>query len=685
MFYFRNSRFLYTLLAFAVLAAFALPADGQDKSQLIKTKTGSGTLTEKLVVTSSNAMIRSGVNVADQSEPIPAFSILWRLKVPNTNDNESSGFYRVGDNEGKEIGWIKKADVTSWPTRFCLEPMPPQEDRAFTVYADQNQEKVLAKNSGVAVGNKQLAFITSATDNKTEDAPQKVLIYTGPIDSGSASSKEKMQVANMELEIVFVIDTTLSMEPMIELAKNVTRKTIQNLLRDEQLKQIVHFGLVEYRDKAGSCEFDARVACSLKQSNDQFSQALDALKCDTMEDNDIPEEVVCGLLTAINEAGWRENSSKHIILLGDAPNKEGKILNDAYQSSTSETISSIVNKARPQGGSEGVKAFKSINFHAICNNQKSVVESIIDSVEAKGEEADSIRELFSNPKVIAMGRENPEALFGVMSRIFEDEEAAKAITIAILRNDACLECTRTAQKQFEQLSRNNGEVQGYYRSIDTYKNDGSEEDAIKELTQALNVSYQNLAKARQGDTDLKVTSGSAGSIAQGIYQIVKSNLPEGEGGKDVLQGYAKTYDANGRQVAFQKVLIMKKELRRFASVMDSLHGRFEKRSSKAARQDITAILEDLKEGLAQAATSDEISEEMNLQDIIEQDFPLKTDALNVSAKSIAAMTVPAFNAWLESIAKARDRAYALLDSTSDWTTLNKTDQTFTFLKLSELP
>ena len=121
-------------------------------------------------------------------------------------------------------------------------------------------------------------------------------------------------------------------------------------------------------------------------------------------------------------------------------------------------------------------------------------------------------------------------------------------------------------------------------------------------------------------------------------------------------GYARTRDENGRVVADQKIMVLKEELMRLYSVLDSLHTTFKSKSDKAARQNITDILENLKGAVAsQAAGEKDLGAGTKLKMVIAFDFPLKTPALEISAQDIAVMTTPAFNNWLDSLAAARDR------------------------------
>ena len=50
---------------------------------------------------------------------------------------------------------------------------------------------------------------------------KKVVIFTGLVETSGALQQEQLALRNLELEVVFVIDTTPSMEPLIEIAREV--------------------------------------------------------------------------------------------------------------------------------------------------------------------------------------------------------------------------------------------------------------------------------------------------------------------------------------------------------------------------------------------------------------------------------------------------------------------------------
>jgi hypothetical protein len=671
-------------LVFVAISATSIFAAERD---LLRTESG---LHEKLIVTDNNAYFRNKPEMQGKGNSTSAFSIFWRLKT-NTPDNEQNGFYRIGGPDGNEIGWIEKKFVTPWRTRFCLDPMLPQPDRFFSVKNNEATLKFTGQDGQIPSGHKRFALITKSADNENEEAELDVVVFTGNVESSGGVSGEKMAIANMELEVVFVMSSTYSMQPMLEMVKEITRKTADSLAKNEQIKDIVHFGLVEYRDKKGGCDFDSRLVCKLNSNYQTFNAKLEAIKCTEFGADDMPDEVLIGLETAINDAGWRPNSSKHIILLGDAPAKgQGVIiLNRQFESSRKLSLEKIMNLARPQAGGDSRRAWNAKNIHAVSNHQKDEIDKFVDDHFEDKETREKYKKLATDPKAVAICLNNFEGFVVNLIKVGVSKDFAIELASNIRRNAMFKAFTEKTNEQWQKLAQNQGAYQGFFQSIDTYKNDGSEERAVNGLIQALEESFRALEKARTGETnDVKLTSGSTGTISQGIYQIISTNAPP-DRFKDMstFAGIAKGRDDNGRLVAEKKIMVMKDELRSFRSSMDSLYTQFKSKSNKAQRQNVSDILKTMTESIVSVASGEkEIDEGMKLDKILAFEFPLKTPALNVSARDIAVMTTEAFNSWLEQLKAGSDRADQLLEKPENWTTLNNhLKQEFTFLKLSELP
>ena len=470
-----------------------------DKSQLIKSTQGSGTLYEKLVVASDRAYYVK--QLGGEKIITPAFSIYFRLKTGTDND-EKDGHYRFGDPDGNEIGWIKKDFVKKWNTRFCLDPRLPQADRSFTVFSDPKGKeaafKFIGQDGQVPRGKKRFAMIAGMPEDKSDDPLHEVVIFTGLVESGGASQQERSSILNLKLEIVYVIATTASMPPLIEVAQEVARETTKMLSQMPKIQGAVRFGLIEVRDVPPLCDFAYRIDCPLTEDVEEFNRKLSSLTTDKNGEDDWPDDVVAGLHSAITEIKWSPNSCKNIILLGDSPAKDPTDVVEGTKlpGSTGLSVQRIVAMARPQSGSTGTQALTAKYFHAICNNHPDP----LNDPREYGNLPEDFKKLLRNPKfVAAVGESTVDELAEVLK--CSPDEALKFGRLVIgaaarVRNMAKWQAK--AESQYQTVASNQGQIQGYYSAINTYKNANDKSRVISELSVCLEKAYRGLAAAREG-------------------------------------------------------------------------------------------------------------------------------------------------------------------------------------------
>ena len=114
------------------------------------------------------------------------------------------------------------------------------------------------------------------------------------------------------LDVIFVIDATGSMGPVIE----EVRVRLHDLARTiRRLVPLTRYGVVAYRDHDDE-EFATRVA-PLTLSAAKVRRFLDALEA--KGGGDLPEAVDAGLEVAIEGAAWRAGARRVVIVVGDAP------------------------------------------------------------------------------------------------------------------------------------------------------------------------------------------------------------------------------------------------------------------------------------------------------------------------------------------------------------------------------
>lgn len=136
----------------------------------------------------------------------------------------------------------------------------------------------------------------------------------------------------VDVDIVFVVDTTRSMEPYIRTICNYLRGKAAEI--DGLTEHRARFGFVGYRDFAleGSgvdsslCEYVSHVYTPAKMlTAEEFSEISDDIVATKADSIDYAEDVLSGVQAGIRQIPWRENSMHIIYLIGDARGRSGSI------------------------------------------------------------------------------------------------------------------------------------------------------------------------------------------------------------------------------------------------------------------------------------------------------------------------------------------------------------------------
>ncbi|GDY08242.1 hypothetical protein LBMAG52_17280 [Planctomycetia bacterium] len=660
-------------------------ASAQNEKQFIRVKDTQGrdtSLYEKVVVVSGTATLASTPEAT--GEPIEPWAIFFRIKNDNGAVTSVNNRLRVGDASGKHIGWIGEKDLKVWSTRFILDPIDPQRDRAFELNLIGGGT---AKQNATPEGKKRYALITNPpAAEKGDDTEYPVVVYAGNtqgVGQQGTLNKQRNDLANVKLELMFVIESTDFMlnkyeddRPLFDYLKNAIRETVDVIRNDDGLKGAIKLGFTEYQDNVPKAKFTSRLSCDLTDNYDQFLSRLNDLAAIKLED-DWPEDVLAGLNEAIQKASWSGNSVKHIILLGGAscqladrgrnpPQTGGGVsLGKVSQghNSTGLSIDRLIARARPQGGSDST-ARTTKTLHTFLLGRQ--LEDVGDQFVSLAAQAVQTEDSFSNVY---------EALTGKFGKEKGGELFAILIKYQIGKHQREL-----ATGQYTQIAKNNGQADGIYVAVEP--SGAKVTEAAQALSAKLKESFVALESVREGKG---LPAAATNEISQPLYTLVGA-AAEKFRDSPVLTGTAIVRDKRGREVAFKKVMVSEKELRHLRSTLDAIFTKFKGKTSKADRQDVGSILNTMKEVLAETSAGQDVTAQAKLKDLI-SDLPLKTAALETSAADLALMTTEAFKEWLEKVESVVFRIDDLLNNRQDWLTLSDraVNDKFTFLRLSELP
>ncbi len=122
--------------------------------------------------------------------------------------------------------------------------------------------------------------------------------------------------------VVFVIDSTLSMDPYIDRTREAVRK-IYDTITKEDLGGDVSFGLIAFRDNqqvTPGLEYLTRTFVDLKQGRDAntFLRQVSSLKAATVSSRGFIEDSYAGVQEAINGIDWEGQDARYVVLITDA-------------------------------------------------------------------------------------------------------------------------------------------------------------------------------------------------------------------------------------------------------------------------------------------------------------------------------------------------------------------------------
>lgn len=647
---------------------------------------------EKVVVVSDKATLAP--SPGKEGDLIEPFAIFFRLKDEGISGAQD--YVRVGTSSGEPLGWIKRLDakggdmVTSWNTRFILEPLPFGQGRPrFSVVLDSGNRADLKDLDAVAEGQRRFALVMDAP--KDEESPFPVIVYASRVQTqgtGGTLAGERKRLQDLKLEVVFVLETTGYLLCTFDdfnvgdSVKGVIREVSAAIRANKDLQGAIRLGLVEYQDTTKDAKFVSRVACALTDQPSEFDARVDMIAPVEIH-GDWPEDVIAGLDTAVRQAGWSENSSKHIILLGASScqlypqgqhvNQFGgnwnlmteKLCTDYGWNSTGLSISQLIARANPEGGSSADTVRQARTFHTVLVGRE------LGEVDEETKKA--IKEIVRYPT---------DKLDQLLERGMKFD-TLKAVFLYYLWHYQ----RDLATVQYREISLNR-----LFHGLNLVVRPSAEDirTAAAQIKEMLTNSFSTLADIRsgqlRGEKGKEELRTGANAVTQTFYEIVGADADKFRR-YPVLRGTAGVRDEKGRQVAQKKILVSRDELTRLRSTLDALHKKFQARTSKADRQDVSVILNDLKQVTASTtAGQQKFAAGVRLKDII-SDLPLRTTALETTPGDLAVMPSDTFKQWLNKLESAIFRADELLSGKAEWLELNSKAQNdkFTFLHVAELP
>ncbi len=312
-------------------------------------------------------------------ENVPAFRSFHVYTRPTAADEElGEGWYEVGgDNRGNVIGWMKQDDVFEWKQALCLaythplgrQPVlmfesrkfsrdlveKPQEDRQaaveqlyssiengdisedFPVISIEPKKAVdiseefyllpILEYENIEIENREGRLLKlAAVTNSSATAREESDIRTNKAylnQANEANTKTDIdKIKEMKVDLVWVIDTTASMQNYIDKTLEVVQEISERIGADEEVKNAVKFGVWGYRDSSDEIkgmEYTTKNYTQELQSIDTFIPELSKVQAVNVSSQGYEEDMFSGMTDAIDKTQWTEDAMHFIILVGDAP------------------------------------------------------------------------------------------------------------------------------------------------------------------------------------------------------------------------------------------------------------------------------------------------------------------------------------------------------------------------------
>jgi hypothetical protein len=436
----------------AVVMLFATAAFGSAEAQVTRPLTleGKRALYQRVIAVPGARLVDTAGAPMQLSQPVAPFTVYYVYARRQLNGRE---WLQVGlDSTGDVRGWMPSEQGVEWRQTLTVGFKDPAQQPRVPLFSNRDALKQLAEQNDIArfdeLRESAIAGNVSAGSPVIAVQPDGFVdirrnFYLVPILShedvlvGDYQAR-LLEVASVPLEyegdpyragIVFVIDTTASMQPYIEQTRKIMRGVYERI-EAAGLSDRVGYGLVGFRDSTEAVpalDYVSRVFADLTGSGEAFLNQVRGVSAATVSSQGFNEDAYAGVERALEGIDWSNYFARYVILITDAGPRLG---NDALSTtgmSTAVLRSKLAERGvaawtihlkTPTGAREGDHEKAEREYRAM-----SAVEGIGDfyypvetgDVESFGTALDTLmRQLTSQVRTVASGFQPNEAPEGVV-------------------------------------------------------------------------------------------------------------------------------------------------------------------------------------------------------------------------------------------------------------------------------
>ena len=304
-------------------------------------------------------------------EPGAAQPTFSRFYVYERAQAANAQWLKVGpDSYGKTIGWLPASCTTDWKMQLTLAfTNPANRDRLMFFKDRATLEGILdapdpvsqvaplrakLKQGTLAPGvlaqepeyfvdlHKQfyLLPVLSGEEVMTEEGFRTRLLNVAsvskaedkPVQAGAANAPDAGAVKTSQLKefsaaVVFVIDSTISMDPYIDRTREAIRKVYKQI-ESENLGNQVKFGLVAFRSNTQAVpglEYVTKMYADPNKvtGSEDFLAKVADLKQAKVSSKSFDEDSYAGVMHSIEKVDWSQFGARYVVLITDAGALEG--------------------------------------------------------------------------------------------------------------------------------------------------------------------------------------------------------------------------------------------------------------------------------------------------------------------------------------------------------------------------
>jgi len=325
----------------ALAAILFVGALGSASAQVTRPLTleGKRALYQRVIAIPGAGVVATAGGPTRQAQPVAPFTVFYVYERTVVNGRE---WLRVGlDSTGGIQGWLPAEQGVEWRQTLTVGFKDPAKQPRVPLFADRNLLKSLAENNDATTyAELRQRAIEGDVGNSGVVAVQpdgfvdiRRNFYLVPILShedvlvGDYQGR-LLEVASVPLDypdpyragIVFVIDTTVSMQPYIEQTREIMRD-IYAQIDAAGLSDRVAYGLVGFRDNTSAApglEYVSRVFADLTGSGEEFLRQVASVSAATSSSQGFNEDPYAGIETALDDVDWGNRFARYVVLITDA-------------------------------------------------------------------------------------------------------------------------------------------------------------------------------------------------------------------------------------------------------------------------------------------------------------------------------------------------------------------------------